>query len=229
MNHMHKFFLKLGFTASLLLLASIVITPANAASITFNFTGIVTGVGAQLGTTGDTTFSGQTLSGSYTFNSATAGVGGGTIMTYNGTISNLVVNIGSYSATLGAGVPNFIQVTNLPTLDSYTMQAPFTGSTVNGRTPQYFAIELADPTHTAFTNVLLPTTPPNLGAFATKDFRLVFNGGPVATVSGVLTSLTAVPLPAAVILFGAGLIALVGLGAGSWRQKKISLALGSTT
>jgi heme A synthase len=46
----------------------------------------------------------------------------------------------------------------------------------------------------------------------------------VGTVSGVLTALTAVPLPAAVILFGAGLVALVGLGAGSWRQKKNSLA-----
>jgi hypothetical protein len=87
-----------------------------------------------------------------------------------------------------------------------------------------FAIELADPTHTAFNNDLLPTTPPNLGSFATKNFRLVFNGGPVGTVSGVLTALTAVPLPAAVILFGAGLVALVGLGAGSWRQKKNNLA-----
>ena len=31
-------------------------------------------------------------------------------------------------------------------------------------------------------------------------------------------------LPAAVILFGAGLVALVGLGAGSWRQKKNTIA-----
>jgi len=219
MNLIRQFLLNFCLTASMLLWAGIAVTPANAATITFNFTGTVTGVGAQLGTT---TFSiGDTASGSYTFNPATTDdVGGATIGTYNDTISDLVVNIGSYNATLGAG-SNFITVRNLPTLDSYTMQAPFAGSTVNGRTPQYFAIELADPTHTAFNNDLLPTTPPNLASFATTNFRLVFNGGPVATVSGVLT---AIPLPAAVILFGAGLVALVGLGAGSWRQKKNSLA-----
>jgi hypothetical protein len=47
------------------------------------------------------------------------------------------------------------------------------------------------------------------------------NGGGAATVSGVLT---AIPLLAAIILFSAGLIALVGLGARSWRQKKNNLA-----
>ncbi len=213
MNHTRQFFLKLGLTAS------IAVTHANAASIAFNFTGTVTDVGAQLGTT---TFSNnQLVFDSYTFNSATAdGIGGSTIGKYNGTNSNLVLNIGSYNATLGAG-SNFMTVENLPTVDTYTVQAPFAGSTVNERTPSFFEIRLADPTQTAFNNDHLPTTPPNLASFATHSFRLVFNGGPVATVSGVLT---AIPLPAAVILFGARLVALVGLGAGSWRQRKNSLA-----
>ena len=219
MNHMGQFFLKLGLAASMLLWASIAVTPAKAASITFNFTGIVTDVGVKLGTS--TFHTGDAASGSYTFNSDTKdSVKGTTIGTYNGTISNLVVHIGSYNATLGAG-SNFILVENKPTVDSYTMQAPFAGSTVNGRTPSFFRIELVDPTHTAFSNDHLPTTPPNLASFATHTFRLVFNGGPVATVRG---DITAIPLPAAVILFGAGLVALVGLGAGSWRQKKTSLA-----
>jgi hypothetical protein len=92
MNHTRQFFLKLSLTASMLLWASIAVTSANAASIAFNFTGTVTGVGAQLGTT--TFRNGQTVSGSYTFNSATAdSVGGATIGKYNVTISNLVVNI----------------------------------------------------------------------------------------------------------------------------------------
>jgi hypothetical protein len=108
MNHMGQFFLRLGLAASMLLWASIAVTPANAASITFNFTGIVTDVGKNLGST---TFSnGQTLSGSYTFNSDTKdSVKGTAIGTYNDTISNLVVHIGSYNATLGAG-SNFIAV-----------------------------------------------------------------------------------------------------------------------
>lgn len=37
-------------------------------------------------------------------------------------------------------------------------------------------------------------------------------------------TLTPVPLPPAVILFGAGLLALVGLGAGNWRQRKSTFA-----
>ena len=89
MNHMGQFFLKLGLAASMLLWASIAVTPANAASITFNFTGIVTGVGAQLGTS--TFHTGDAASGSYTFNSTTPDSNGGpTIGRYNGTISNLV-------------------------------------------------------------------------------------------------------------------------------------------
>jgi hypothetical protein len=220
MNHMGQFFLKLGLAASMLLWASIAVTPANAATITFNFSGIVTGVGAQLGTS--TFHINDAASGSYTFNPATVdGVGGSSIGKYNGTISNLTLNIGSYNATLGAGSNSITVTNNLANLDSYTVNAPVTGATVNGRTPHFFEISLVDPTHTAFNNDHLPTTPPNLASFATHTFRLVFNGGPVATVSGVLT---AIPLPAAVILFGAGLVALVGLGAGSWRQKKTSLA-----
>jgi hypothetical protein len=161
MNHTRQFFLKLGLTAS------IVVTHANAASIAFNFTGTVTGVGAQLGTT---TFSNnQLVFGSYTFNSATAdGIGGSTIGKYNGTNSNLVVNIESYNATLGAG-SNFITVENLPTVDSYTMQAPFAGSTVNGRTPQFFAIELADPTHNCIYQRPVAHDSPGSGLFCNKE------------------------------------------------------------
>ena len=39
-----------------------------------------------------------------------------------------------------------------------------------------------------------------------------------------MTWLTAVTLSAVVILFGAGLVALAGLGAGSWRQRENHLA-----
>ena len=134
-----------------------------------------------------------------------------------------MVNIGSYNATLGAG-SNSIGVTNLPSADTYTLTAPFSGISVNGKSPNFFEIQLKDTSHTAFSNDSLPTTPPSLASFGTKTFRLVFSGGGQTTVSGVLTSLTAVPLPAAVLLFGGGLIALAGLGAGGWRNRKNALA-----
>ena len=214
----------LSSMGGMLLFASIATTPATAALVTFNFTGTVSNVGNKLNTNPATFSTGQAVSGSYTFNSATVdSVGGGHVGLYNNTISNLVVHIGSYTATLGAG-SNFIEVDNKATFDRYTLQAPVTGSLVNGRSPSFFEIKLNDTSHTAFSNDHLPTSPPSLGSFTTETFRLVFTGQGAATVSGVLTSLTAVPLPAAVILFGAGLVALVGLGAGSWRQKKHSLA-----
>ena len=75
----------------------------------------------------------------------------------------------------------------------------------------------------------LPTTPPSLGSFATKTFHLTFLnssqvviGDAVGTINSL--SMTPVPLPPAVILFGAGLVALVGLGARNWQQKRSGLA-----
>jgi hypothetical protein len=214
----------LSFMGGMLLCASIATTPATAALVTFNFTCTVSNVGNKLSTNPATFSSGQAVSGSYTFNSATGdSIPGANTGLYNNTISNLVVHIGSYTATLGAGV-NFIEVENKNNVDRYTLQAPVTGDPVNGRLPKFFEIKLTDSSHTAFSNDHQPTSAPSLSSFSTETFRLVFNGQGAATVSGVLTSLTAVPLPAAVILFGAGLVALVGLGAGSWRQKKHSLA-----
>ena len=228
MNHMRQFFLKLGLTASMLLWASIAVTHANAAPIAFNFTGTVTDVGAQLGTT---TFStGQTVQGSYTFEPSTSNTGSGFTGTYNGALNgpstNLNVTIGTYVASLASGA-NTIEVKNPSSLsaDSYHVAGSFSGSAVNPPDPKSFALDLVKPSSNQFNGVLLPTTPPSVSSFATRTFRLVFgNGGASRTVVITLDTLTAVPLPAAVILFGAGLVALVGLGAGSWRQRKNSLA-----
>jgi len=227
MHYIRAVCLSLSFMGGMLLCAGIAATSATAALVTFNFTGTVSNVGNKLNTNPATFSTGQAVSGSYTFNSATTDsivdVHGKTGL-YNNTISNLVVHIGSYTATLGAG-SNFIEVENKNNVDRYTLQAPVTGDSVNGRIPNLFEIKLTDPSHTAFSNDHLPTSPPSLSSFSTETFRLKFNGQGAATVSGVINTLTAaVPLPAAVILFGAGLVALVGLGAGSWRQKKHSLA-----
>jgi hypothetical protein len=202
--------------------------PAMAASMTFNFTGAVSDVSAALF---PHLTAGHSLTGSYTFNTATIDSNpSANIGRYNGTIQALTVNlvptIGStYTATLGSAGSNFIEIRNQPSSDRYLVQAPLTGPLVNGYSPLRFRIELIDPTATAFGNDLLPSTPPSLSSFAASRFRIVFeDGSGNARVRGTLTSLTAVPLPTAVILFGAGLLALVGLGAGSRRQKQAGLA-----
>lgn len=138
----------------------------------------------------------------------------------------MTVNLGPFVGVRGTAIPgneNFIKIVNNPSFDSYTVRVPLDGSSVGSFDPIFFRITLTDPSGMVFSNDLLPTTPPSLNSFATDRFRIVFeDGSGVARVSGSLTSL--VPLPTAVILFGAGLIALVGLGAGSWRKRNNSLA-----
>lgn len=224
---MKRFNVRVGLGIILwgLLSGGLLANPAEAdlVAFTFNFTGAVSHVDTGLFPTFNTS---QTLTGSYTFNSLTPDSNpSSNIGRYNGTIQALTVNLGSYTATLGNSGSNFIEIRNLPSSDGYEVRAPLTGPLVNGFSPLRFQIELIDPSASVFSNDLLPTTPPDLSSIATSRFRLIFeDGNGNARVLGSLTSLTAVPLPAAVILFGAGLIALVGLGAGSWRQRKNSIA-----
>jgi len=121
--------------------------------------------------------------------------------------------------TVGGQPNNHITIRNLPAFDSaeLVVNKLSSGALVNGFTPTKFDITLVDGTAGAFNSQYL-TTVPSLSSFlTTNQWRLVFApGGQV--VQGALTSLTAVPLPAAVLLFGAGLISLVGLGAGGLRN-----------
>ena len=110
MTHIRHIFLKRAFTASMLLLASIAVTPAMAAPVTFAFTGVLSNVPGSLNPPFNTT---QTLSGFYTFNPSTpdsvANLNRGQ---YNGAVTGLTVNLGSYTATLENSGTNFIQIRN---------------------------------------------------------------------------------------------------------------------
>ena len=101
--------------------------------------------------------------------------------------------------------------------DSVTAFSSVTGMAINGVLPTSFQVSLADPSGKVFDNLNLATTPPSLKSFAMNQWRLNF-GGVGNYAVGSLAHLTAVPLPAAVLLFGAGLISLVGLGAGGLRN-----------
>jgi hypothetical protein len=186
-----------------------------AAPVTFNFTGTVN---QHISTT--------PLSGSFTFDpdplvnpdlNANAGIG-----RYSNAITALSVNLGAFSGVLDSAGNNVIRIVNTASLDAFDVRAPLVGSVGENI---FFRITLKDPSGTAFNNDHLPTTPPSLGDFVKDRYRLVFeDGNGTARVSGSLTSLTTVPLPAAVILFGAGLVALIGLGAGTWRKRNKSFA-----
>jgi len=204
--------------------------PAGAASTHFSFTGIVQGSNVKVSPPFDI---GQPMSGFFTvegpLDASTDSNPSGNIARYNDRITSLSVTIdtstptvpSTYVATFGQP-DNRITIRNLPAFDSarLVVNTLTSGAPVNGPpgfTPTRFDITLVDGTAGAF-NSQYPTTVPSLSSFlTTNQWRLVFEpGGRV--VQGMLTSLTAVPLPAAVLLFGAGLISLVGLGAGGLRN-----------
>lgn len=92
------------------------------------------------------------------------------------------------------------------------------GNTVNFLAPHSFEIDLVGSNR--LTSVALPNPAPSVASFAYTRFDLNF--GPEGSgVDGKLTSLTAVPLPPEITLFGMGLVALLGLRAFSQSSRSI--------
>ena len=199
-----------------IVLCGLLASPATAAFITYNFTGDVAHVHSQLSSSFTPSASPTAMSGFVTVDSSTPGSG-------NYAITNFKVTIGGYTATMGTS--GLVQIIDGPPgLDRVTgtVNAP-TGPIVNFLAPRLFDVQLRGPADT-FSGNGLPTSSPSIGDFTNFNrWRLVFGPGEGKVVRGTVTSLTAVPLPAAVVLFGAGLVALAGLGAGNWRQRKNSI------
>ena len=214
-----------ALSLGIIIFGLVVSETVGAAPIQFSFTGIVQDSNVRLSPPFGI---GQTMSGSFTVDSAAPDVNpSANIARYNGAISSLNVTIGTstpYTATFGQP-DNHVIIRNLPAFDSaqLVVNKLTSGAAVNGFSPTSFDFNLVDGTASAF-NSQYPTSVPSLSSFlTTNQWRLVFApGGRV--VQGTLTSLTAVPLPAAIILFGAGIVALAGLGAGSWRQRRNGIA-----
>ena len=202
----------------------VAVAVAEAAPVTFYFTGTIGNVDAPLYTpngTGSNGFNGALpVSGNYTFESSTSGGAGDFDAILHGSIT-----IGDYTVPVTTPGPaqEIVLINSFP--DQYKVQ--MFGSTpqplVNSFAPGAIRLELTDLSGQMLANqIQLPTVPPSLGSVNHTEWRLEFNSN--AIVSGPITSFTAVPLPPAVILFGAGLVALVGLGAGRWRKGKSGLA-----
>jgi hypothetical protein len=205
--------------------------PSKAADITFLFTGSVLDVDNALHTSAGTLGIGA-MTGSITFNSAITPVGETGI--YLGTVSDPVVvpttfltiplvGGGTYTASWDSGGNNFIAIGNSTPGggdDSFFATSNMDGATINGYYPIRWDMSLIDSAGSVFGSTALPLTPPDLSSFSRGEWRLVFGGvNGEKIVSGAFSTLTAVPLPPAVILFGAGIVALIGLGARNWQRE----------
>jgi hypothetical protein len=187
---------------------------AHAALMTYSFEGAVSEVTGVLFPTLNT---GLKMTGNITFDPGTAPVAPGVGIFLN-PIKALNLNIGSYNASQALGANGFILTNSAPGgIDNITTFGSMSSATaINGTLPTMFDVSLTDPSGNVLSDVTLPTAPPSLNSFASNKWRLTFANGNF--VLGSLTKLTAVPLPAAILLFGAGLISLVGLGAGGLRN-----------
>ena len=188
---------------------------AHAALVTYSFTGGVSNLNGPLLPTVNLT---SPVSGTFQFDNSPA-VGGN----YPGVVTNLTLNIGGYTSSFDPGANAVTILKNIDLGDGFNgdrwrLVTAATGLPINGYSPFRFDLNL-DREGSLFANTNMQN-PPSLSSLTGSRWRLIFEnaGGNLVRVQGAFSSLTAVPLPAAVILFGAGLISLVGLGAGGLRN-----------
>lgn len=211
----------LGVIAGLLLSSGVVVPPVMAAFITYDFAGTVTEVDPRLASQFNPS---QRLTGFITVNPTDEAPADPTVGGYN--IQNFQVTIGTYTATMGNSGSGTVQTLLSPFSSSFgTDVLSPNGNAVNSFQPVGFSIELAG-SPGVLTSDALPNPVPSLSSFAITGWRLFFeSSGPGENLmNGTLTSLTAVPLPSSVLLFGGGLVALLGLGAGGLRKRRVSQA-----
>jgi hypothetical protein len=193
---------------------------AEAALVQYSFTGTVGGANGVLRSELPV---GSAMTGVFSFENATPSTGTGR---YVEAVQSFSLNIGSYSVRLDpSGDVNLLRITDNPSGDLWRLRTSVMGDGIGQYAPTEFRLDLEDEDGLAITETSLQD-PPSLGNLTSTQWRLVFEdaGGRMVRVQGVLNTLTAVPLPAAVLLFGAGLISLVGLGAGGLRNLRGSKA-----
>ncbi len=232
MQMMKRWFTR-GFmlSAAAICILSVPITAAQAAPVTYSFAGNLD----------NDPLSQYSISGHFTFDNATSGSGG----VYNNAVKDFTwnLNVGGtieYTSRFTPGANAVTISKDMPLLfggsvDRWAMVTAATsdhllaaGTPPVDHIPFRFDLRFDRTGGGLFGDTSLQD-PPSLSSLGipgqgSARWRLFFedaNGLPSAYV-GSITSLTAVPLPTAVLLFGAGLFSLVGLGAGGLRNLRTS-------
>lgn len=201
--------------SALVMFAGAFASQADAAAITFEFTGRAVNVDSSL--TG--VFSeNQIINGSYTFESTTAATFdplNPSVASYYGLLA-MELSIGSYSATYdSSGLFNGITVWDGAPgdYDTYSVSANINGPSIAGIPPDFFVFNLYDPSGTAFSTLALPLDASQFSSsiFPDRQFQLTFTEyiDPLNSIDhsvwGEITSIVAVPIPGALLLFVSGL------------------------
>jgi hypothetical protein len=195
---------------------------AQAELVTFAFEGTLSQIDAPLNSTWSP---GQAFSGTYTFDSNTPNASAPGEGDYLRAPRDFHLTIGAAEMT---APPPFVwnqSNSGLGTIliqnaevDSYGVfigQGSGPAIPISGYSLLNFILDLTDSTGSALLSNELTTVPPALSGFqkrtATFNFYHPVEGHSIfASASGQVTGLTVVPLPAAAVLFGSGLLSLAG-------------------
>lgn len=198
--------------------------PAVAAPITFTVSGVVDASDPAFAGIIDI---GDALSVTYTFESSTAArAGSDSTFAVFDALTSLTLTIGSYTASSIAGPE--IQVDNDPPppfSDRYGVVSRasegLTGPAIGSFALDAFLFRLDDASNGVFADALVLPTAIDLSDFTSTAFFIFFvdnsdpNGPVLASASGQLRQLQAVPEPAAIAVFGLGLAARA-----AWRRRR---------
>lgn len=185
--------------------------------ITYDFEGTITTLSGPAFDLPGPIGIGQTLTGSFSYESSTPPGRDVDPMhgNYFGAIRNLSFATSSYTGTglFPSGAPGvgIIVVNNDVGGDQVLVSAFATGPPIAGNALSGFSLNFQDPSGLALESKALETLP-LLSVFPSKSFTISFLNIPQSSsVIGEVTSVTPVPVPAAAVLFptGLGLLAVV--------------------
>ncbi|CAE6790945.1 MAG: hypothetical protein H8K06_14790 [Nitrospira sp.] len=226
----HMLFRMIVGVACALLWTGVRVLSVGAAPVTFYFTGEISTVTATLGTARG--FSpGHTFVGTYTFDTTTSDVvPSPSTGVYRG-LTSFSVNMAGQAIVpsqqpIGLSDGIFVFNNEGAIQDRYSLSAFGTGPEVAGWQFRQMRIDVIDPSQSVFSNDTLPSTPPSLSAFAQRSASFAFTNRDAlgnilgfGSVEGKLTSLSLVPIPPALLLFGTGVTLLAALRAAGRRGR----------
>lgn len=195
-------------------------TPAMAASVTFNFSGVITS--ASTGVFSPSIQTGAPIRGFYTFDPTTPNLYPNSEM-----IGVYETSRPTYGLEVSFGSDTFRASSFTTTIYNLNVGAYVVSADINvgdaNKLLSNFSLELSEPADYSSFTTALPITPPNINSFVGKNISFYYAYNPndyssAGEIHGTLDSLTAAPVPEPSSVIGS--IALVTLGTAGYVLKR---------